>query len=325
MAEPTYTIRQIGADDFHVLIPLMQNCFGMNVDIEYFRWKYTQNPAGSFIGFVAVEDTTNEIGGYYGVIPQFFQLNGAKRTVFQSCDTMTHSDHRRRGLFRILANRCYDHLRVEDKFFVIGFGGGQSTPGFLKFGWKAVFDFRYYFKPKLLCFAYRFRAVQLVKLVEIDAKNGLESGIDLTRSQISAKGKAIRTPEQIVWRLSNPYHSYKLIFDPANKDSYIIFYRESDKIVLFDMQFENIRMANTLMAFLEKEVVQKGMKGIISFCQENGIDSQELKKLGFIANPFNKGPLAERVPFIFFAPEDEMNGYLNSTDWQITSYDHDSL
>jgi hypothetical protein len=303
----------------------MQNCFGMNVDIEYFRWKYTLNPAGSFIGFVAMEDATKEIGAYYGVIPQFFQLNGVQRTVFQSCDTMTHSNHRRRGLFRLLANRCYDHLRVENKFFVIGFGGGQSTPGFLQFGWKAVFDFRYYFKPRLLCLSYRFRSARSAKLVEVDARNGGESGIDISRSHISAKGTAIRTPEQIVWRLSNPYHSYKLIFDPSDKGNYIIFYRECDKIVLFDMQFENNRMAKTLMTYLEKEVVEKRLKGIISFCQENGIDSRELKKLGFVANPFKKGPLAERVPFIFFAPEGEMKGYLNATDWQITSYDHDSL
>ena len=61
---PKYNVRRIGSDDFDMLIPLMKDCFGMEVNIDYFEWKYVQNPAGSFIGFVAIEAESNEIGGY---------------------------------------------------------------------------------------------------------------------------------------------------------------------------------------------------------------------------------------------------------------------
>ena len=51
---PDYHIKRIGAADFPMLIPLMKDCFGMDVNIDYFHWKYIDNPAGHFIGFVAI-------------------------------------------------------------------------------------------------------------------------------------------------------------------------------------------------------------------------------------------------------------------------------
>lgn len=318
-----YDIKRIGADEFDLLIPLMKDCFGMDAEIDYFRWKYVENPAGSFIGFVAVDTFTKEVGGYYGVIPQFFELNGERKIIFQSCDTMTHSSHRRRGLFRKLALRCYQELRAEGKFFVIGFGGGQSTPGFLKFGWKRLFDYRYYFKPSILC---RFAGKSDKKDFMLRTSHkAIEAGLDMTRQEISAKAKAVRTPEQIKWRLSNPYHKYLTLQLKSDTESYITFYVDQDKLVLFDMFLKEFSSGKKMMQFLSNEVVAKGFKGIISFCQENGVDANLLKQLGFISNPFNSGPLSERVPFILFSEEDVMAQYMEPESWWVTTYDHDSL
>ncbi|MFT6026754.1 MAG: hypothetical protein ACI8P5_001008, partial [Bacteroidia bacterium] len=59
--------------------------------------------------------------------------------------------------------------------------------------------------------------------------------------------------------------------------------------------------------------------------QENSHDSKTLKSLGFINNPFSFGPLNERVPFIQFSNEENMEKYKNASDWLVTTYDHDSL
>lgn len=319
----SYDMKRIGAENFDLLIPLMKDCFGMDVDIEYFRWKYTENPAGSFIGFVAVDTFTKEVGAYYGVIPQFFELDGEVRTIYQSCDTMTHSSHRRRGLFQKLALRTYQELRNEDKFFVIGFGGGQSTPGFLKFGWRRLFDYRYYFRPAILCRLSR--KIDRSNFTLKTAHNAIKSGVDMSRSEIKAKAKGVRTPEQISWRLSNPYHNYLTLQLKADKESYTTFYVDQDKLVLFDMSVKNMESGKKMIQFLSNEVVTKGFKGIISFCQENGHDAQLLQKLGFITNPFSFGPLNERVPFILFSSEQEMDSYNEPENWWVTTYDHDSL
>ena len=321
----SYNLKRIGAEDFDLLIPLMKDCFGMDVDIDYFRWKYTENPAGSFIGFVAVDTFTKAVGGYYGVIPQFFELDGEKITVFQSCDTMTHSEHRRRGLFRKLAMRCYEELEKEGKLFVVGFGGGQSTPGFLKFGWRRLFDYRYYFKPAVLC---KFSAdSESIKesIVLKKAHAAIDAGLDVSRSNIKARVKGVRTPKQIKWRLSNPYHKYLALRAKGDDESYIIFYVDQDKLVIFDVMLTNSESGKTMMKFLSREVTKKGFKGIISFCMEGSPDAKTLQSLGFITNPFSFGPLNEKVPFILYSSVERMDKFMSPSDWHVTTYDHDSL
>jgi len=321
----SYEIKRIGAEDFSVLIPLMENCFGMDVDIDYFRWKYTKNPAGSFVGFIALDNFTKMVGAYYGVIPQVFEVDGEKRTIFQSCDTMTHSSHRRRGLFKKLATHCYKELKDENKLFVIGFGGGQSTPGFLKFGWEALFDFRYYFKPALLCKFGRISKEDYPKVEVLKALDAIDQGVDLSRMQIAARAKGIRTNEQIKWRLSNPSHQYLVIKLKNDPHSFVTFYVAGDKLMVFDLHFENAGNGKILLAFLNSQVTKKGFRGIFSFCQENGTDALALKQNGFITNPFSFGSMSERVPFIFYSTKKEMDDLLSPSDWQITTYDHDSL
>lgn len=321
----SYDLKRIGAEDFDLLIPLMKDCFGMDVDIDYFRWKYTENPAGSFVGFVAIDAFTKEIGGYYGVIPQFFELDGERTTVFQSCDTMTHSSHRRRGLFRKLAMRCYEELRNEGKLFVIGFGGGQSTPGFLKFGWRRLFDYRYYFKPAILCKLSAGPESIKEKIVLKKAQAAIKAGLDVSRSNINARAKGIRTSEQIKWRLSNPYHKYLALRVKGDEESYIIFYVDGDKLVIFDVMLANPQSGKIMMKFLSREVSKKGFKGIISFCMEGSPDAKTLQSLGFITNPFSFGPLNEKVPFILYSSEDQMDKFMSPSDWHVTTYDHDSL
>lgn len=320
-----YDVRRIGADDFALLIPLMNDCFGMDADIDYFRWKYIENPAGSFIGFIAVDTFTGVVGAYYGVIPQVFELNGVETTVYQSCDTMTHSMHRRRGLFQKLALRCYQELEAESKLFIIGFGGGQSTPGFLKFGWKRIFDFRYYFKPALFC-KFSKGSDSLRQEVKVStALTALDEGLDISRPHLKAKAKGIRKQEQIRWRLQNPNHKYLALRLKNDSQSFIIFYVDNDKLVVFDIQVHEPSSGKKMIAFLSSEVAKKGFKGIISFCQEDGMDANTLKQLGFISNPFNRGPLCERVPFILYSSESRMAEYMSPDDWCVTTYDHDAL
>jgi hypothetical protein len=47
--------------------------------------------------------------------------------------------------------------------------------------------------------------------------------------------------------------------------------------------------------------------------------------VGFITNPFNKGPLSEKVPFIFYAPQDQLDKFKSAENWQIGSFDHDDI
>jgi hypothetical protein len=320
-----YTVKRIGETEFSLLIPLMKNCFGMDASIDYFRWKYTDNPAGSFVGFVAEHKLTGEVGSYYGVIAQSFVVDDKPKLIYQSCDTMTHSNHRRKGLFRLLATSCYQALENEGNLFVIGFGGGQSTPGFLKFGWKHLFDFRYYFKPKLLCQLARFSRVDLSAVKDETAIDSIAQGVDFSRTEINGSCTGNRMVKGIKWRLSNPYHNYRTAWIKSDEKTFVTYYIEAEKMVIFDFSISDVQNLKRLMIHLSRKVCDEGLRGMLSFTKEDGLDAKALKKHGFMSNPTKYGPLNEKVPFIFYAPEKELVRYQDESHWVVTSYDHDSL
>lgn len=316
-----YSIHKLEKKDFSILIPLMQDCFGMQVNIGYFEWKFQNNPAGFVEGYYA-KDSNGEIAAYYGVIPELYNVNGKKRIIYQSCDTMTHSHHRRKGLFQKLALHCYQCLKDEEKLFIIGFGGGQSTPGFIKFGWKEIFQIRYFFYPSIFKY-FQFSKHKTVD--EIFDYKKIEHITLLSNSDVTIH--SIKSADIYQWRISNPLYNYKTIAIKGSNnvyESYLTYYEQGDKLILFDFYISNPYSGKNLFNSLKSKLTSKH-KGIISFLQENSKMSNLLYKYRFISNPFNRGPLHDKVPFILYATEDEMNLYIDPKNWQISSFDHDAL
>ncbi len=320
-----YTIRKLKHEEFDILLPLMRDCFGMDADIGYFKWKFLDNPAGFVEGFVAIADD-DEIAAYYGVIPEQYVIDGEMVTIYQSCDTMTHSRHRRKGLFEKLAKHCFAYLQEQDKLFIIGFAGGKSAPGFYKFGWKAIFPVRHYFIPKVLCWT-QFGLLR-DEIFEIEDLSRIESSI--LHSNRSRPIHSHKTLANFKWRVSNPLHNYRTIGYSQNSrngecKSWLTYYLTPGNIVLFDFFFENGRAAKMLMGHLKNILKQSDKKGIVAFCQEGGAYAKQLLSRGFITNPFNKGPLSFRTPFIIYADERRMAAHSDRSKWLISSYDYDAM
>lgn len=313
-----YKVERLTPDRFEVLLPLMKDCFGINVNIEYFKWKFLDNPAGEFIGFIAVKEETGEIGAYYGVIPEEYWLQGVKQVVYQSCDTMTHSLHRRKGLFQKLAAHCYDYLEKSHTLFVIGFGGEQSTPGFIKLGWSKLFDFRFVFIPKILCFAAKFSSDHM-EISEVSPSDIFHLKQNKSQTTITTA----RTLNQFEWRLANPLHPAKII--AINSESYIAYYLSENKMFVLDFFFSTQSSAKKLTRHLKKIVIENNLSGIITITREKSKDMLMLRKLGFLKNSFSFGPLRTVIPFIFLAKEETMKVLSDSVNWDITPYEHDSF
>jgi hypothetical protein len=324
-AMTNYTIRKLGNDEFDLLVPLMKDCFGMDVGVNYFDWKFKRNPSGPVIGFIAIS-AEGEVAAYYGVIPEQYVLSGEITTIYQSCDTMTHTRHRRRGLFEKLAVHCYEYLRNEGKLFVIGFGGDHSTPGLLKFGWKKSFDARYYFIPRF--FLWLHSTYDRNHITEIADYSKIEKLVQ--KSNQNAEYHSHKTLEIFKWRLSNPLNKYKVVAYKTNKEdieysSYLVYYFGENKIVLFDFYFQDDDACKTLLAYLEKQLQHSDMRGIIAFCQEKSEYSEILRKNNFIINPFANGPLSSKRPFTFYTTGQEMDKYNDASKWLINSFDHDAM
>lgn len=313
-----YQIEQLSESNFNKLIPLMKDAFGMEVDINYFKWKFLNNPSGNAIGFFAVHQETKEVAAYYGVIPEKYCIGGIEKTIYQSCDTMTHSMHRRKGLFKLLANHLFDYLKDKDAF-IIGFGGGQSTPGFIKFGWKHIFSFKYYFYPTKFNWKEQ-KGLNLIKHISIEE---LEKIIQRTKTNQSIY--STRTLEILKWRLSHPQRDYKIIKnDSKNSNSYLIYYIKFNKIFILDHNLESKKDSEKLLRFLKQECNKLNLKGIVAFISAHHRDIKQLRKNYFISNPFKFGPLNERVPFIIFNLNNQYP-LLQYNKWHLTAFDHDAF
>ncbi len=326
MSDTGFFIQQLDHSNYSLLVPLMKDCFGMDVSDDYFKWKYFDNPSGPCIGFIAREGKTNKVISFYGAIPQKYMVDGRETIIYQACDTMTHTQFRKKGLYPILARECYAYLKKRNNFFMIGIGGSaQSFPVLKHFGWRVIFHFRSYFKPKFFCSFYFLRKYASERFVAEDSLDPLKV---LITDQVSSS--AIMSPRNLdhfKWRISNPNFQYKIV-SCRKKDiirGFIVFYVQNNKILLFDFNFADRSAQKALSWYLSRVVVKNNYKGIVSFCQEGSFHSRLLKKSFFLSNPFKIGPLSEKPPFLIYADEAIMTKYADPGKWHITAYDYDAM
>lgn len=325
-----YSIHKLEKENFEQLVPLMKDCFGMNVDVNYFKWKYFDNPSGFVEGYYAKCLFSGEIAAYYGGIPQTFFYKKKTYKVIQSCDTMTHSKHRRKGLFEMLTKHCDSELEKRNELFVIGFGGSKTAPGYIKYGWKLLFEVRNYF---ILPIQIKLFYTQYSNQFDVNFDLGLEAIQHLLSKNDDHVNDVIlidRSFNNYKWRLKNPLHKYKIagLYTKSTSQltSYIVYYIENDKIVIFDFYFENKKQGKFLLSKLYSYISSKfKIKGFICFCQENSIWSKTLSQLGFLSNPFSKGPLSEKMYFVINASLPEDSRLFVSDCWNVNSFDHDCL
>ena len=321
----TYQVKQIGIKDVDLLIPLMKDSFGLDVNTAFFNWKYKENPSGEFIGFVAVSES-GEIGAYYGVIPETYVVEGQQKLVYQSCDTMTHSAHRRRGLFQLLANHCYDYLRGQGKLFVVGYGGKMSLPGFLKFGWREVTTVQQVIYPALFSsfgLQKELSGYTIEKITDVSLIGHL-----LEKSNSHTVIYSLKNVNIFSWRLANPLHNYQLYTArkvEGNIEGYICYYLERGRIYIFDLYAENRMAEKALLRKVKSELVEKKQKLVQVLCSRNSYLCRTLTKNGFITSPFKKWPERLSQSIIFYSTEELMDKYSEAECWNFTPFDHDTL
>ena len=139
----------------------------------------------------------------------------------------------------------------------------------------------------------------------------------------------LRSIEKYIWRFKNPHHQYNALTYSSNNGeitSFVIYYVDQQTVQLIDYSFNsNFEGKKLLNHLIHKEKKSQPIKGVLAFCQENGPWSQTLRKIGFISNPFSKGPLSYKTPFIIFTDHKEFDKINNSKNWNISPFDHDSL
>jgi len=152
-----YSIERLSEAHIPALASLYNLCFRKNISPGWFRQKYdTENLGVKYIGFLALDQ--NKVAAFYGVIPWLVILEGQEILAAQSADTMTHPDHRNKGLFVTLARKTYDLAKNSNIRFLFGFPNQHSQPGAVKLGW----DFSL---PPMKLFQLTFRSLPYARLI----------------------------------------------------------------------------------------------------------------------------------------------------------------
>lgn len=135
---PDYTVVRFSLDRFLLIQELYRTAFGLRLSQKEFLKKYDTRSLGhEAIGFLAIHEPTGTPAAYYGVFP--LRIRHGDKTVLaaQSGDTMTHPQHRKKGLFTELARLTFDACRQSGIGLVFGLPNEQSYPGFIqKLHWQ---------------------------------------------------------------------------------------------------------------------------------------------------------------------------------------------
>lgn len=95
------------------------------------EWQHVKNPAGSSSRTdFAVDKSAEETAAVYSVMGVKMLIDGFPQVGGQSLDTLTDTQHRRRGLFPMLASHSYEQLAKSGHSCVYGFPNANSHPTF---------------------------------------------------------------------------------------------------------------------------------------------------------------------------------------------------
>lgn len=131
-----YLIERVNSSHYSLLSNLYVNAFALNFSEKDIAERFNTNLLGcEHIGFIAIDTKSGIAAAYYGVFPVQIKTGDNVLLVAQSGDTMTHSDHRMKGLFVKLATLTYEVCKTKNIQFVFGQPNKDSRAGLLKMGW----------------------------------------------------------------------------------------------------------------------------------------------------------------------------------------------
>ena len=152
-----YKIERFSLEKMGDFLWLFEKSFETKPNRDTYIKKFDTNYTGSsYIAFMAY-DKENVPAAFYGVFPCIYNLNGKIISGAQSGDTMTHPEHRKKGLFYKLAKKTYELALKEGIKYIYGVPNGNSYHGFKKMGWQTPYTITEFektiepsFKSKLL-------------------------------------------------------------------------------------------------------------------------------------------------------------------------------
>ena len=299
-------IKKHDLNDLQKLALLAQSTYhaGEIIVEKYLDWEYKSNPVGEATLFVA--ENENQIVSQYVVIPQKYISGNEIYNGSLSVNTITHPDHRGKGLFTKLAELNYAECKRNAIDFTLGFPNKNSVTGFTgKLKFKLLGNM-----PLLFSIIRPLNAIRGFILYKKNHGKDLDIEIPLNETHVSKfdldkdlnkynsflreieKRNLLstkRSPEFIKWRyLDIPlrkYHLYKVEED-GKIVSVIILRAKNIKGVgcgiVVDLLSKNV---NDGIKQIIKEFRKCKLDILVSTVPENSMESMCLSKSGFYKAP----------------------------------------
>jgi GNAT superfamily N-acetyltransferase len=132
-----WVLRGYRQGDEKQILHLFNLVFNASRNLEQWRWEFRDNPAG--LAFICVAELDGEIVGHIAAIPIKMKCGDETILGAEVVDTMTHPDHRLKGMFFKLAERIHEEATGSGVSLVWGFPNQSSAPGFIKrLGWREI-------------------------------------------------------------------------------------------------------------------------------------------------------------------------------------------
>ncbi len=132
-----YIFERVTPVHYHLLKDLYLDAFNLKLDISAIQKRFDTSKLGcEHIGFIAIHSKNGMAAAYYGVFPMKAIGENSIIQIAQSGDTMTHSSHRKNGLFVKLAKYTYAECEKRRIKVIIGQPNKKSYHGLVKsLGW----------------------------------------------------------------------------------------------------------------------------------------------------------------------------------------------
>lgn len=197
-------IKSFENGDENAIIELFNIVFKRSMSMEYWRWRFENNPAGKHM--LSLMWDQGKLVGHYAVSPVRLRINNIEYLSALSMATMTHPEYGGRGIFSLLANDLYGKLESNPNFVSIwGFPNLNSHYGFIKnLGWDDISQVMHLSTPvsKISSNNYDFHITQSNSFNDFH-----ENKMDIVVS--SKKVSVIRSVKYLKWRYEdNPNNTY---------------------------------------------------------------------------------------------------------------------
>lgn len=114
--------------DEKAILELVKIAFGYEMKMDYWQWRYKNNPAGK--GIINLAFHEGRLVSHYAISPIRCFYQGKPRTAGLSMTTMTHPEYLKMGLFTKLADNVYQKAKEKGMPLIYGFPNTLSVKTF---------------------------------------------------------------------------------------------------------------------------------------------------------------------------------------------------